>query len=389
MINKNINELTQENIDSIVSQKKKIGLMSIFLYNFGIDKKLMKQNNSFKDYLLYTCLFLLICLAGVIGLIVNVYTTNIVVNVLSIIAICASVLILCIREIIGIIRGVKILKEDNDTFIKRINEEYYLDCVKNNSGLALTLKRQIIFYKNHIDIFALIFAALAMIVFTFAIYVYTPLNVLIVQPRWPWAQAESDPDVPFTMIQFFAFLFSMLGTLCLLNYRSSRKKLYAIGFYILSAVQLINDIYYLSEIYRHLNGNVYIGDQVYNRLTMEYPGGAGIAFTIIHIILVAVSIVILILSPLIQKYTKRIKLSSSMQDKEIESNGEVILESESEKNEYGYSLNDIDDDLCREVLGDNFKEIIEDKNNVEEVEENENRRLVKLNVTLYVISQKK
>ncbi len=389
MINKNINELKKEDIDSIVSQKKKIGLMSIFLYDFGIDKKLMKQNNSFKDYLLYTCLFLIICLAGIIGLIVNTFTTNVVVNVLSIIAICASVLILCIREIVGIIRGVKILNEDNDAFIKRINEEYYLDCVKNNSGLSLTLKRQIIFYKNHIDIFALIFAALAMIVFTFAIYVYTPLNVLIIQPRWPWAQAESDPDVPFTMIQFFAFLFSMLGTLCLLNYRSSRKKLYAVGFYSLSAIQLINDIYYLSEIYRHLNGNVYIGDQLYNRLTMEYPGGAGIAFTIIHIILVAISIIILVLSPLIQKYTKRIKLSSSMQDKEIESNGEVILESENEKNEYGYNLNDIDDDLCREVLGNNFKEIIEDKNNIEEVVEKENTKLVKLNVTLYVINQKK
>ena len=47
------NELTQVDIDSLVKGKKLTGLMSLFFYNFGVDKKLMKQNNGFKKWNAY------------------------------------------------------------------------------------------------------------------------------------------------------------------------------------------------------------------------------------------------------------------------------------------------------------------------------------------------
>ena len=229
---------------------------------------------------------------------------------------------------------------------------------KRSFGFGLFFKRQFIFYKNHIDVFALIFAALAMITFTLAIYVYTPLNNLLIQPRWPWAQGIDDPKVPFTMIQFFAFLSSMIGTLCLLNYRTNRKKIMAVGFYALSGIQLINDAYYLSEIYRHLSGNILLVDgSVYDRMLGAWETNAGIAFTITHIVLLVISIVILILSPLIQKFTSKIKIGSvSKQDRDIDVNNEVILEAENVKNEYGYNLDDIDEVLYKKVLGEDYKD---------------------------------
>ncbi len=176
--------------------------------------------------------------------------------------------------------------------------------------MKLFLRRQAIYIKNHIDVFAFAFTVLALIVFTLAIYVYTPLDIQLTHARWPWAQAETDGEAPLGMIQFFACLASILNVLAIMNYRSTRKNLYMVVFYVFSAIQLLNDVFYLTEIYRHLsNGWV----------AKVYPVSSGLIFTYLHLILVALSVLALAFAPLIQKYTKQIKLKPiSGQDKDLQ-----------------------------------------------------------------------
>ena len=219
--------------------------------------------------------------------------------------------------------------------------------------MKLYFRRLGIYFKNHIDAIPLIFCVLSMVVFTFAIYVYTPLDVAIVYPRWPWAQGLKDPKAPLAMIQFFACLASILNVVTFLNYRTTKKKFLAVVFYSFSAIQVINDIYFLSEIYRHLGGVDQGGKELYY-LTTGYPTNAGLIFTYVHLVLLILSVVLLAFAPLIQKYTKRIKLKPiSNQDKEIvqDTNEEIDLEEESSnKNMYGYNLDDLDDEFVNSIL---------------------------------------
>ena len=112
------------------------------------------------------------------------------------------------------------------------------------------------------------------------------------------------------MIQFFACLASILNVLAIVNYRSTRKNLYMVVFYVFSAIQLLNDVFYLTEIYRHLS-NGWVAN--------VYPVSSGLIFTYLHLILVALSVLALAFAPLIQKYTKQIKLKPiSGQDKDLQ-----------------------------------------------------------------------
>lgn len=218
--------------------------------------------------------------------------------------------------------------------------------------MKLYFRRLAIYYKNHIDAFAMIFATLALVVFTLAIYTYTPLNRLIVQPRWPWAQAESDTLAPLTMIQFFACLASMLGVVALMNYRSGKKLFMKIVFYAFSAIQIINDIFYLYEINRHIDGLMDTGE--WYTIAGQPHVNEGIAFTVVHLSLLVISVLILILAPYIQAKTSKIKLkgATALSNDLVIDENEVEIEEENslKKNEYGYNLDELDDDFINDVI---------------------------------------
>ena len=178
--------------------------------------------------------------------------------------------------------------------------------------MKLFIRRQLIYYKNHVDAFALYFTAIALIIFTLAIYVYTPLDSILTQARWPWAQGENDPKAPLGMIQFFACLFSILNVLVVMNYRSSKKVVFAVIFYLFTVVQFVNDVYYIYEVNRHI-ANILKPEFI------EYPAKSGIAFTYVHIVFLVLSALTLAFAPLIQKYTSKIRLKPvSSQDKDLQ-----------------------------------------------------------------------
>ncbi len=175
--------------------------------------------------------------------------------------------------------------------------------------MKLFFRRQAIYYKNHIDAFPFILTVLALIVFTLAIYVFTPLDIKLTHARWPWAQGEADPEAPLAMIQFFACLASILNVLAIMNFRSTRKVMYAVVFYVFSAVQIVNDVYYILEVNRHISSGW---------LESGYPASSGLLFSYLHLVLLILSVILLALSPLIQKYTSKIKLKPvSSQDKDL------------------------------------------------------------------------
>lgn len=175
--------------------------------------------------------------------------------------------------------------------------------------MKLFFRRQAIYYKNHIDTFALIFTAISLIIFTLAIYVYTPLDLYLTKAT-----------LPLGMLQFFACLFSILNVVVIMNFRTAKKEhlskkalLFQIVFYVFIVVQLVNDVYYIYEINRHIN------EGILQTKFINYPAKSGVLFTYLHIVFVALSALTLAFAPLIQKYTSRIKLKPvSNQDKDLQ-----------------------------------------------------------------------
>lgn len=184
--------------------------------------------------------------------------------------------------------------------------------------MKLFFRRQLIYYKNHIDAIPMIITTLALIVFTLGIYCFTPVDIKLQYARFPWAQGEKDLKAPICMIQFFAVLASILNFLVINNFRKTKKVGFAILFYGLCALQIVNDIYYVYEINRLNKPNV----------TIPNGGTAGIAsslirnaniYAILHLVLVILSVLLLAFAPLIQSYTKKIKLKPlSNQDKDLQ-----------------------------------------------------------------------
>ena len=221
--------------------------------------------------------------------------------------------------------------------------------------MKLFFRRLAIYFKNHVDIVPFLFSVAALIIFTFGIYTFSQLNSLLVVPRYPWDQKYEAARAPLEMFQFFACLCSMLGVVAFLNYRSSKKNIMAIVFYVFSVIQLVNDVYYISEIYRHIGGVQQTLDatKIYYLANSEYIE-SGIIYSYLHLIVLSLSVILLLISPVIQKYTKRIKLKSvSNQDRDIDvKEDEVILDNEetSGKNQYGYSLDEIDDEFINDVI---------------------------------------
>ncbi len=189
------------------------------------------------------------------------------------------------------------MKVIKNFFIKIYNLKYVKPII---DGIRLFFRRLIINYKNHFDGIPFIIYTISVVILTFAIYDYTNTGLTHLRR----------PILPLAMIQFFAVLCSMLGFVALMNYRSQKKKLYGVIFYSFASFQVLYDAYYIFELFNHIN-NEELGVS-FDKVSSVF------VFSVVHLSVLLVAIILLALTPIIQKHTKMIKLKPiSNQDRDL------------------------------------------------------------------------